>query len=120
VTGADAQRGVRKLDPKEVDTHHRIFRVSCDKGHMIGLTWLSLGSLSDDIGTLANDMARQLHIPIKLFRELVECTAGRSEYLAARDHLHPSESLPVNDLTGQERPLKPKRRPPRKAGRRRK
>jgi hypothetical protein len=92
VTGGEAEHGIRKLSPKVVDTDHRMFRVVCDCGVYIGRTHLSHGASGRDLGTLANLMARQLHIPMTTFRDLVGCTIGRAEYLAARGHQHTAGS----------------------------
>jgi hypothetical protein len=88
VTGREAERGLRKLTDQVVDTDHQFFRVLCDCGAYVGRTHLSHGPKGRDIGDLASKMARQLSIPMPLFRDIVTCTAGRAEYLAARGHQH--------------------------------
>jgi hypothetical protein len=90
VTGGEAERGVLKLLPTVVNTHHRMYRVTCDCGTYLGRTYISHGSPGKDIGTNANKMAKQLHITLTLFRELADCKASRPEYLAARGHIHSS------------------------------
>ena len=88
MTGGEAERGVLKLLPTVVNTHHRMYRVTCGCGTYLARTFLSHGSSGKDIGTNANKMAHQLRIPMTLFRDLAGCTAGRSEYLLARGHNH--------------------------------
>jgi hypothetical protein len=88
VKGGEAERGINKLSPQVVNSGHRIFRITCDCGTLVGRTQLSHGAKGKDIGTLANRMAHQLHIPMGMFSDIVGCSIGRPEYLAARGHAH--------------------------------
>lgn len=85
----EAERGVRKLTDDEENRDHQFFYISCPEcGETFGRTHLSHGAKGQEIGHRESDMARQLGIPLALFRELADCSKGQPEYLAARGHDH--------------------------------
>ncbi len=96
----EAARGLRKLDPTNVNTDHEQFSVYCDCGAYLGKTHLSHGQKGrkggKDVGHLVPAMARQLRITGPLLRDIIGCSKGRAEYLAARDHDH-SEDSPASN-----------------------
>lgn len=84
----DAERGVRKLTDEEEDRDHQFFFITCECGESLGRTHLSHGPKGRDIGHRESDMARQLGIPLELFRDIAGCSKQRDDYLAARGHDH--------------------------------
>jgi len=69
---------------------HRVYRLTID-GQVVARTKVSTGTNTRALGDqLVAAMARQLNVPIPLFREIVGCRKGRGEYLDAlreRGHL---------------------------------
>ena len=71
---------LRKLQAEEESGKHHIYRVSDDDGTFLGETYISRGEA--EIGDpLLGQMARELNISLALWRDIIRCPKGRSEYI---------------------------------------
>lgn len=87
----DVRRGVTKLtdDPPRITTDI-LWTIRCpDCGRKVGWTKVSKKPNGTDLGRPVEALIpQQLQITTALWREIVGCTQGRAQYLAARGHGH--------------------------------
>ena len=83
----EAVDGLHKLEAEPDDTHHKVFRVYCPARHVVGLTRVSHKPASMQLGArLVSEMAHQLSVTTKLWKDVAGCTQGRTDYLLVTDH----------------------------------
>ena len=85
---ADLEERVRKLTKVYRDSGDRIYSVVCYCGTLLATTKVGLhrGSKKEVGWPVLKQFPRQLHVAGRFWREVVDCTAGRDEYLAERGH----------------------------------
>ena len=77
------REGLGKLKAEEDEARpHRAYRVYDDDGTFLGETYISQGANKDIDDYLLGLMARQLKIPLSLWKAIIKCTKGRLEYIA--------------------------------------
>lgn len=87
MTVGDATNGLRKLGATQSNSHHRMFEVYCDGGHLVGATKISHKPARTQLGhNLISAMATQLQITRRLWTDIAGCTQDRLAYLTACNH----------------------------------
>ena len=76
----------RKLQAEEESgRRHLTYRVFDDDGTFLGETYISHGEI--EIGDpLLGQMARELSITLRLWKDIIRCPQGRAEYLQQATH----------------------------------
>ena len=90
MTIGDARRGIRKLTKdKPRNTTDQLWWVECDCGQRVGWTKVSKQPDGTQLGVnLVGRMARQLEIPVEIWKAIAACSVGRADYLRLRHHGH--------------------------------
>lgn len=95
----EVKRALRNKLKCEVDedSHHIYYRVY-DEDRLIGETFMSHNN-QDINDYLQNRMAKQLGVSTKVFRDIVGCSVGRSDYIEEVDMSEDEQNIEpdIND-----------------------
>lgn len=79
---AQVKGGLGKLEAEEDDSRpHITYRIYDDDGIFLGETYMSHGAQDID-DNLLHLMAKQLKITLSLWKGIIKCSKGRSEYIS--------------------------------------